>query len=163
MRQLRVANLTTARDCNQVVNCVNANRRPHFPALPGKYWPFPAFSDCAVHSARLAASNVFHHIIELFSISLFRVFGISCPDYRLARPSKFDRIGQIIRLLPPEKSRTFNAGKKNSLRNFYRKYTISTARSAGVMPLIRLACPRFAGRIFVSFSRASARSCGTAA
>ena len=40
---------------------------------------------------------------------------------------------------------------------------MTTAKSAGVMPLMRLAWPRLAGRTRDSFSFASARSWGTAA
>jgi hypothetical protein len=43
------------------------------------------------------------------------------------------------------------------------RYIITTAKSAGLMPLMRLAWPRLVGRTRLNFSLASARSCGTAA
>ena len=39
----------------------------------------------------------------------------------------------------------------------FSKYTISAAMSAGLTPDTRLACPKFRGRIWASFCRASSR------
>ena len=55
------------------------------------------------------------------------------------------------------------AAKSPVIKKFYFpslcfKYTISTATSAGDTPDTRLACPRFLGRMRLSFCRASSRS-----
>lgn len=80
-----------------------------------------------------------------------RIVSINAASRARAREQK-SRLSCLLRL-------SFSAYRGVATLPRPSRWTISNATSAGVIPLIRLACAKFRGRTRESFSRASARSC----
>lgn len=99
------------------------------------------------------------------SMGVYRLVGIEeCPQ-KLTRHTGLRRCGKwcVARWCPracgPDYEPAVTCmGFDLGLSRYIRR----RARSAGLIPLILAACPKFPGRIRRSFSRASNRSCGTA-